>query len=95
MENQTAADALIRDIEANLLPFQIGASFLTIFLALVGLTLALRAYTVLSEARTLYWETIKSAAAPSKTPQHAKRAAAIRAAQSSKRVKPKKNRIVL
>lgn len=85
MENQATAELLIQDLEANILFLQVGAFVLTIILALVGLTLAMRAYTVLSEARALYWQASAGHSHPSENNARAARAAAIRAAQSRRK----------
>ncbi len=86
MENQDAAALLLQDLEANILYLQVGAFALTIILALIGLTLAMRAYTVLSEARALYWQAgglhVNATGGVAK---RAARAGAIRAAQSSRK----------
>lgn len=100
MEDQTTAAEntaalLIQDLEANILFLQVGAFALTIILALIGLTLAMRAYTVLSEARALYWQASAGPSRPSENNARAVRAAAIRASQSRRKNSARKNRTVI
>ena len=88
MDNQEAAALLMQDIEANMTFLQIGVLAASFLLALIGLVLAVRAYAVLSEARTLYWQSAaKGDSAGAEAGARAARAAAIRAAGSKKKLK--------
>ena len=89
MEKQDTAALLVQDLGANMTYLQISAFMLTIVLALIGLSLAFKAYTVLSEARALYWRA-SDANAPARLENEtrAARAAAIRSSQSFRKKLP-------
>ena len=88
MEEQDVAARLAQDIESNMALFQIGGIFAGLALAIIGAVLAMRAYTVLSEARALYWQASALASeALGEGSGRSARAAAIRAAGSKKKIK--------
>ena len=96
MENQEVAALLMQDIEANMTYLQVGVLAASFLLALIGLVLALRAYNVLNEARTLYWQA--SVGAPAKSSSDSARvarAAAVSAAGSKKKLKSNRIRGVM
>lgn len=96
MDNQEAAALLMQDIEANMTYLQIGVLAASFLLALIGLVLAVRAYAVLSEARTLYWQSGAKAASPGPDAgARLARAAAIKAAGSKKKLKSNRIRGVM
>ncbi len=59
MENQEAAALLMQDVETNLAALQLAGVAATLALALIGVVLSMRAYAVLAEARSLYWQASK------------------------------------
>ena len=88
MENQAVAMRLAEGFAANIAVLQIGSFVVTIILALIGLVLAMRAYTVLSEARALYWQTAGIVVGTVSVDQdRVIRAARIRTARSGRKVK--------
>jgi len=96
MEEQEVAARLVSDIEANMTWLQLGGITAAAVLALVGVVLAMRAYTVLSEARQLYWKaSALSEAAGAAGSARAARAEAIKAASSKKKLRSNRVRGVM
>ena len=54
MEEQQVAALLVSDVQAHFAWFQFAVLFVVLILIIVSMTLAVRAYAVLSEARILY-----------------------------------------
>lgn len=96
MEEQDVAVRLAQDVEANMAFFQLGGIAAGLALAVIGAVLSMRAYTVLSEARALYWQASALAAeALGESSGRSARAAAIRAAGSKKKIKSNRIRGVM
>lgn len=96
MEEQDVAVRLAQDIETNMAYLQIGGVAATLALAMIAIILSMRAYTVLSEARQLYWQASALASeALSEGSGRTARAAAIKAAGSKKKIKSNRIRGVM